>query len=220
MPKDTLGTPQETFIKETPIIKEDFGFAPIQETPQDFYNRRIIPVNTATVGRSIKLRNTFCLSGVVDVLTTPVTVAETTTETDLYSFRFSRDEWHPEMILRFSFSGVYSNTNGVDTFDLKVKMTDSGGATTYSTITSTAAAVTNVGFNGIWTGIIYTIGSSGTIQPDLIGRMNNVNKVEADSATVAINTQRTQTFSLTITWSANTAGNTAAIRQALLEVLN
>src|SRR3990167_4720090 len=148
--------------EETPI-KSDTGFPPQQETPQDFYNRRIIPVNTATVGRSIKLRNTFCLSGTIDVLTTPVTVATTITETDLYSFKFNRDEWHPKMVLRFSFSGVYSNANGADTFDLKVKMTDSVGATTYSIITSTAGAVTNAGFNGTWTGTIYTIGSSGTI---------------------------------------------------------
>ena len=207
-----------------PIKKEE---RKVEESPQiempvenSEFIRALFPPAATLIGRSIKRRDIFVLAGAIDVLTSPVTVATTVTETDLFSFKFNRNEFHNEMVLRLYFSGVYSNTNGADTFDLKVKMTDSVGATTYSTITSTAVAVTNVGFNGSWVGTIYTIGSSGTIQPDLIGRINNVNKVEADSSTVAIDTTKDQTISLTITWSANTAGNTATIRQAVLEILN
>lgn len=190
------------------------------EIRDEQFTRALIPPFIPLPGRTVKLRDVFIVSGAVDVLSTPVTVAETVTETNLYSFRFFKHEFHSEMVIRFTFSGVYSNTNGADTFDLKVKMTDSVGATTYSAITSTAGAATNVGFNGVWNGTIYTIGTSGTIQPDLLGRINNVNKAEADSATVALNTALDQTFSLTITWSAATAGNTATIRQAMLEILN
>lgn len=196
-----------------PTIPLDLG------PQQTDFNRALIPINTATIGRTVKLRDLFTTSGTVNVLITPVTVTTTITETTLFSFKFNKDEFHPKMALRFTFSGVYSNTNGADTFSLKIKMTNTS-ATTYSTITSTAGAVTNADFSGLWGGTIYTVGSSGTIQPNLVGRINNVNKVAAAASTSTLDTTKDETFSLTCTWTANTAGNTLTIRQAWLEIIN
>lgn len=188
---------------------------------QDFYNRRLLPVNTPNVGRSVKQRNMFCLSGAASVSSTVTTVTASvvsTTETNLATFKFLKDEWHPGMLVRLSALGVYTS-DGTRTVTIKVG-TGTAPTTEWNSMVSTAASTTNAPWNLVWTGIVGTIGSSGTLEAQMMGKINNVNKDDANSATVALATNATLTLAITATWSANDAGNAISIRQVLVEILN
>lgn len=192
-----------------------------REDSEEFYARRIIPTSATTVGRSIKLRDVFTISGAIEVNSTVATVStdsHTTTETTLGSFTFFKNEFHPDMLIRLTALGTYTS-DGTRTVTLKV---GSGAApvTEWNSIASTAASTTNQPWSLTWYGVIKTIGPSGTLEAQLIGSINNVSKNDANSATVAIDTTGNLILNLTATWSASNASNSITIRQYILEIIN
>lgn len=195
-----------------------------QSTPndiEDFYNRRLLPIETPNVGRSVKQRDLFTLSGAVSVSSTVTTVTASvvsTTETNLATFMFLKDEWHPGMLVRLTARGTYTS-DGTRTVTLKVGA-GTAPTTEWNSMASTAASTTNAPWNLVWTGIVGTIGASGTLEAQMTGRINNVNKDDANAATVTLVTNASLTLALTATWSANDANNSITIRQFFVEILN
>ena len=201
--------------------EEEFSLLHQEEEGRAALHRRFIPITVSTVGRSIKLRDKFILSGVVASDSTVVSVTadgSSGNETDLKSFKFFANEWHVGMVVRITASGVITD-DGTRTCTLRI---GSGLAATteWNSMTSTAATVTNAPWHLTWTGIVTTIGSSGTLEAQMNGKINNVNKDDANTAAVALNTQSSITIALTADWSANTANNSISVRQWLVEVLN
>ena len=183
--------------------------------------RKLIPRQTATVGRSIKLRDQFTLAGSVYTTATPVTVTASvvsTTETSLASFKFFNHEFHVGMVIRITAIGTYTS-DGTRTVQLKVGL-GSAPVAEWNSMTSTAASTTNAPWNMVWYGVIVAIGTAGTLEAQLTGAINNVPKDDANSAAVAFNTTLDNTISLTATWSANNGGNAISVRQFIVEVLN
>lgn len=197
---------------------------PVSEPPQDQeseINRRIIPVALSMIGRSVKLRDVFNLSGVVAADATAVTVTavgSSGNETDLKSFRFFVDEWHVGMVVRIYAAGVITD-DGTRTCTLRI---GSGLAPTteWNSMTSTAATVTNAPWSLTWTGIVNTLGASGTLEAQMQGKINNVNKDDPNTATVALATTTAITIALTADWNGTDAGNSISVRQWIIEILN
>lgn len=188
----------------------------LEDTGNLLDNNILFPVNVAMSGRSIKLRDVFNLSGAISVSSTVVTVSNTITETTLASFNFFPNEWHVGMCVRLTALGIYSTANATDTVTLTVKH----GSTATNTIVNTAATVTSQPWNLTWYGIIGTLGSSGTIESQMIGGINNVRKDDPNTATATIDTTVAELLALTATWSNALSGNTISIRQFIVEILN
>lgn len=192
-----------------------------EEEGRDGFLRRLIPVGTATPGRSIKLRDLFTLSGIVECDPTVTTVTAsvvTTTETDLASLRFFKDEFHRNIAIRITASGTYTS-DGTRTVTLRIGRS-LAPTTEWNSMVSTAASTTDAPWNLTWTGIVATIGASGTLEAQMQGRINNVNKDDANNAAVAFDTTVTNVLALTAQWSASNAGNSITIRQFTIEILN
>ena len=204
-----------------PIRKEE-GPAPdstgLPPDPKDEqFDRALIPPNTATPGRSVKLRNLFSTSGAIASDSTVVTVGTTGTETDLKFFQFFPNEWHVGMCIRIIANGVIID-DGTRTVTLRMR---SGLAPTteWNSMTSTAATVTNAPWNLVWYGIITTLGSSGTLEAQMKGSINRVNKDDPNISTVAFDTTSGIMIDFTADWNGSQAGNSISVRQWLVEVL-
>ncbi len=192
--------------------------APQQASSQ--FERAIIPAGVTTVGRSVKFRDVFSLSGAVASSSTVVTVTadgSSGAETDLKSFRFFTNEWHVGMCVRITARGVITD-DGTRTCTLRI---GAGLATTteWNSMTSTAATVTDSPWNLTWVGIVTSLGSSGTLEAQMAGSINRVNKDDPNTAAVTLNTQSEVTVALTADWSASNTGNSISVRQWLVEVL-
>ena len=206
---------QETEKTETKQ-EQVFGVEPINELKRALY-----PTQTPLVGLGVKSRQVFVLSGVVASNSTVVSVASDTSsgnETDLKSFTIFKDEWHVGMVIRITARGVITD-DGTRTCTLRI---GSGLAATteWNSMTSTAATVTNAPWELTWIGVVTTIGSSGTLEAQMSGKINNVNKDDPNTAAVTINTRGSIVIALTADWSASTAGNSISIRQWMVEGLN
>lgn len=193
-------------------------------------NNRLIPSNRSSsnqrisketqVGNSVKLRNLFALSGAVASEATVVSVTaagSSGNETDLKSFRFYGYEFHVGMLIRITAIGVYSS-DGTRTVTLRI---GSGLAPTteWNSATSTAASTANAPWHITWYGIVASLGTSGTLEAQMISKINNVNKDDANSATVAINTQTGFTVAFTADWDGTDANNSISVRQWVVEII-
>src|SRR3990167_2924468 len=188
--------------------KQNTGASPsIEESVDSFQQerdgltsllRRLVPVLTTFVGRSVKLRDLFTISGAVASNSTVVTVtaADGGTITDLKSFVFFPNEWHVGMCVRITARGVYTS-DGTRVAKLTIGSGLAASHTEWNSMTSTAAATTAAQWNLEWIGIITTLGSSGTLEGQMTGCINNVLKNDPNTAAVAINTQSAVTIALT-----------------------
>lgn len=192
---------------------------PVQDPKRD--DLRVVPVEVSTVGRSAKLRDVFTLGGTLASNSTVVTVTAAGSggnETDLKSFRFFPNEWYVGLTIRITAAGVITD-DGTRTCTLRI---GSGLATTteWNSMTSTAATVTDAPWSLTWTGIVTTLGASGTLEAQMQGKINNVNKDDPNTAAVAFATTTGITIALTADWSRNDAGNSISVRQWIVELLN
>lgn len=152
-------------------------------------------------------------------VTTVSTDSNTTVETNLATIVLTSPEIDlVNKVIRITALGTYTS-DGTRIVTVRV---GSGTAPTteWNSMVSTAAVTTNIPWNLIWTGIVASIGSSGTLEAQMVGSINNVSKNDANSATVALNTTATLTIALTAQWSAVTAGNSITVRQFIVEILN
>lgn len=210
-------------IREEKVAeKQDTGKQDVQQNvlEDNQFTRALVPPNTATIGRSVKLRNLFTLSGVVASNSTVVTVTaagSSGNETDLKSFTFFQNEWHVGMCVRVTANGVITD-DGTRTCTLRIG-TGLAPTTEWNSMTSTAATVTDAPWHLTWQGIVTTLGASGTLEAQMQGDINRVNKDDPNTATVTLSSTTTITLALTADWSDITAGNSISIRQWLIEIL-
>lgn len=202
---------------EKPTKKEASSFS----FPTEDNSMRVIPVQIATLGRSAKLRDVFTLSGALTSDSTVVSVTAAGSSgaiTDLKSFKFFPDEWHIGMCVRISASGVITD-DGTRVCKLSLGSGLAASHTEWNSMTSTAATVTNAPWHLQWTGIVTTLGASGTLEAQMQGDINRVNKDDPNTAAVALATDTAITIALTADWDGTDAGNSISIRQWLIEVL-
>lgn len=208
-------------IKEETAPPADAGLdagLSLKPNPRDGqFDRALIPPNIATVGRSVKLRNLFSTSGAVASDSTVVTVGTNATQTDLKSFKFFPNEWHVGMCVRITASGVITD-DGVRTCAIRI---GSGLAPTteWNSMTSTAATVTDAPWHLTWQGIVTILGASGTLEAQMQGDINRVNKDDPNTAAVALASTTAVTIALTADWDGAQAGNSISVRQWCVEIL-
>ena len=202
-------------------VSDDSGL--ISELPENEFIslHRILPIKIPMTGRTLKLRDVFTLSGAVNANSTVVTVTaagSSGAQTDLKSFMLFKDEWHVGMTIRITARGVITD-DGTRVCKFSIGSGLAASHTEWNSMTSTAATVTDSPWHLEWIGIVTTIGSSGTLEAQMTGDINRVNKDDPNTATVAINTTGSVTIALTADWDGTDAGNSISIRQWIIEVL-
>lgn len=210
--------------KTIPIKKEEIKTVTtqdntfLQEQPVDV--SRFLPIQIPMIGRSVKLRDVFTLSGVLNANSTVVTVTaagSSGAQTDLKSFTLFKDEWHVGMVIRITATGVITD-DGTRTCTLRIG-TGLAPTTEWNSMTSTAATVTNAPWHLTWIGIVTTIGASGTLEAQMMGDINRVNKDDPNTAAVALATNGSIVLALTADWDGIDVGNSISVRQWILECL-
>lgn len=223
MPDDIIPIKKEESTKRgTPSFSEPTDSPPQVDEGRDLFYRRLIPPETSTVGRSLKLRDLFTLAGTVVSDPTVVTVTaagSSGNQTDLKSFKLFPNEWHVGMLVRITATGVITD-DGTRVCKLSLGSGLAASHTEWNSMTSTAATVTNAPWHLVWYGIVTTLGASGTLEAQMLGDINRVNKDDPNTAAVALNTPTSITIALTADWSGSDAGNSISVRQWLVEVLN
>lgn len=150
---------------------------------------------------------TFGYTNSVNNIQLPVQVLATTTETTVYTRTFdgatigAANNWH--LLLR----GRYSNTNGVDTFTVRVKI---NGSTIYS-VNSVAGIVTDAPLFVDWLGTVIGFGPSASQTSFMSLVLNATMLAVTPSGNTSLDTLQPVTFAVTVQWSANTAGNDAIV---------
>lgn len=149
---------------------------------------------------------------VSDVISTTVTVVNTTTETSLFSANITAGTFAIKQLFKIILAGRYSTANGTDQVTIKFKI---NGTTALSIVTA-AGTVTNAPLFFSMHQTIRTLGASGTLWPYLEAVLNSIVTHVPGTAAKTIDTTADVTLSVTAKWSAADAGNTISIDQALL----
>lgn len=187
---------------------------PFKEVPEAPYKLRV-PVTSRRSG----IDQMFDWQGFVVANGTVTTVSNEAAETLLESINLTGITWHVGQVIRITAHGVYSTVSGTPTVVIRVGL-GAAPITEWNSMTSTAAAVTNVSWNLQFIGVVTAIGSSGTIEAQLSGRINNVLKDDPNTATVTFNTTTAPIVSISADWSAADASNSISIRSFVLEIIN
>lgn len=162
------------------------------------------------------LSKRFKIVGATDKLISDVVVANTTTETTVYTSTINANEFITNDVYSVRLNGIYSQASGSgDNFTMRVKI----GGTTVATITSSNGNVTNTPFDAEFVGTVRSTGVSGTIQTYFKGEFDNINKSSANTAATTIDTTASNDITVTIQWSAAKTGNTITIQQGFLRHL-
>lgn len=205
----------------------DFG-TPTARTGANQVTGRIINRPSRAIGVSsrkfLKLHPDFLVSGVLECDATVVTVAGDAGATTLKTYtiganQISRNNSVTELAgntFRIHTAGTYTTDDGSATVAIALKV----GSTTYHTITTTAASVTDAPWCIDWVIIVSAIGASGTAESYASAKTNNVNKDSGSTGTQTIDTTASQAISLTATWSSGSSGDNIKIRQFMVELLN
>lgn len=145
-------------------------------------------------------------------------IASTTTET-VFSGGFSipANSLSIGTVIRSEWSGIYSTT-GSPTLNFRIRYGTTGGVAvvTFGAITG-GTSVANFSWRVMFTGIIRTIGASGTLAGNALIFLNNGATETVTGAvvtktintTVTIDTTATTVLNLSLQWSASSASNTA-----------
>ena len=201
---------KEEKIEQPQDVDTDF-IVPQEEKLSELYKTRFFPRDTN--------RNSFTFPRTLNSSPTVTTVATTASETDLASIVILSNENRLYTTFKIYAAGVYSTlAGGAATVAIRVGL-GAAPTTEWNIMTTTAADVTNVSWHLNWTGIITVIGTSGTLEAQLQGKTNNVNKDDPNTATVTFNTTIRNTIGLTADWTASDASNSISIRQFICEII-
>lgn len=145
-------------------------------------------------------------------LQSPITVANTTTTTTLYTRSLAGNTIGQGQNFRLSAIGFYSTANGTDQFLIEC----SAGGFSALNATSVAAAVSNVPVLIDFTGTFYTNGlNSGSARTALTTTLNATTTTTVETSTTSsIDTTQPMDFVITIQWSNALAGNTLTLNSA------
>jgi hypothetical protein len=161
----------------------------------------------------VATRRALCLSS--DSITANTTVANTVTETTLFTGTVAANEMAAGKRFRATLAGRYSGL-GTDNWTMRFKM----GGTTFLTLTSTAAVVTNGLFSAEFTVTCRTTGAAGTVIGNAWAIANNGLLSSADTGTHTVDTTAAENLTVTLQWSAASASDTLTLTEATLELLD
>lgn len=151
-----------------------------------------------------------------DSKTTDTTVANTTTETTIYSISRPANQANvgKQVILRTM--GYYSTNSASDVFTVRLKI----GSTTIASFTTSGKNVANSWFDTEWVFTIRTLGASGTLIGMIKTESDTDSGISHATSTTAIDTTITNTFSITIQRWAASAWNTLTAAQGIARFLD
>lgn len=150
-------------------------------------------------------------------------ISNTTAETAFdASYSIPAGNLRPGSLIKVRYQGIVTAQNATDTLLVRLRIGGVAG-TALLTGTATDAAVSDV-FAGEWTGIIRTIGASGTIVgygthvdvPEVSGTA--VHDVTEILASTAIDTTVAQVLNATATWSVASASNSCRLDLMVVEI--
>lgn len=145
------------------------------------------------------------------VKTTTTTVANTTTETEIYSYNFQPNELHADERVVFNIDGIYSAATNTDVFTLRFKV----AGTTVHTITRAAnGSVTNAGWEIKYKGTIRTAGPTGEFIDFVKLSDDNDSYATGEVSPHPIDTTSAFTFQVTVQWNNAKDGNSFSATQA------
>lgn len=150
-----------------------------------------------------------------DVITSDTTVANTTTETTVYTESISPNELHVGQAITCRVLGRYSTANATDTFTARLKI----GGTTVASVVSTADNVTDGGFDLEFVITTRSTGATGSVIHHLTAVFNNEVKTNPAASTTAVDTTASTDITVTIEWSAADSGNTVTVTQGWCEYI-
>lgn len=150
-----------------------------------------------------------------DPKTSTTTVANTVTETTIYSVVVPANEFRAGAMISIEAYGFFSTANASDTFTMRLKK----GSTTILSVISTPKNVTNGAFHTKGAFTIRTVGAGGTAIAYMMTELDNEAKSTSETTTSSIDTTASNTYSITIQWTNADANNTLSCTQGVANFL-
>lgn len=148
-----------------------------------------------------------------DVLTTPQTVANTTTRTEVFNPDINAGSLIAGRIYQVDLMGKFSTANTSDTFSVDINL---AGATDLAGITNTGGNAGDDPWSVEFTFTVRSDGANGTIQPHTRGLFNS-EPADSHHAEISVDTTTVTELSVDLQWSAADAGNSVTLGQAHLK---
>lgn len=172
------------------------------------YKGRTFYASTSLVRRSIMLAQ--------DIVVTPVTVANTTTETTIYTVTMAANDLTAGKLINIKLYGRFSTANASGVYTFRVNRAGS----TILTIASTAYFKTNRPFDVDIRSTIRSIGASGTVITYAKTQQDNlVPNIEIGNLNT-IDTTVENTYTVTVQWSSGDLNNTLTLEGGATECVD
>jgi hypothetical protein len=149
-------------------------------------------------------------------VTADTTVADTTTETTIYTQAISADELYEGLMVHAKIIGHYDTSSASDFFTARLKV----GGTTIETLVSSAANITDGYFDIEFNFTVRSTGSTGSIIASAKGNFDGENVQTASQSADTIDTTTAEDITVTIQWDAADAGNSLTITQGITNFKN
>ena len=200
--------PGTTAAGSAPLKLSD---GPLMTTPEPGaieYKSHTFYATTYLVRRSIMLAQ--------DVVVAPVTVANTTTETTIYTSTMAANYLTAGKLMNMKLYGRFSTNSPSDLYTVRVKF----AGTTILTVSSTGKNTTDRPFDIDLRSTVRTIGSSGTIISYGKTQQDNLTPNIEISALTTINTTVLNTITITVQWNAASVNNTLTLEGGATECVD
>lgn len=148
-------------------------------------------------------------------ITSDTTVANTVTETTLYTETIPANELYQGQMITVQLFGLYSSANGADTCTLRFKI----GSTTIISVVTPANLVTNAPISAEYTFTVRSTGATGTVISYGEVYLDNTGASSASTATTTVDTTTSNNLVVTAQWSNALAGNTVTAQQAVTKFI-
>ncbi|MFV7234559.1 hypothetical protein [Flavobacterium sp. ZB4R12] len=172
------------------------------------YKDHTFYASTYLVRRSIMLAQ--------DVVVTPVTVSNTTTETTIYTSTMAANYLTVGKLMNIKLYGRFSTVNTSSIYTFRVKL----AGITILTIASTGQNVTDRPFDIDLRSTVRSIGTSGTIISYGKTQQDNLTPNIEIGNLASIDTTLANTISITVQWSNANAGNTLTLEGGATECVD
>ena len=183
----------------------------------NFQGAYTFPMSDGTAGQALTTDGAGQLAWkkpVQNVRATTTTVANTTTETEIFTYDIDANSLAERSIISLYMTGVYSNSAANEDFKIRYKL---NGVTIHE-LTRAGGNVSAIGWRASWSASIRTLGAAATLS-DYAEYLDNegIQAIEA-LATHTFNSTATTTLSATIQWDTANVGNTFSITQGILKI--
>lgn len=148
------------------------------------------------------------------IVTTTVTVQNTTTETEIYTTTIPAENLHANDISVLKLGGSYDTDSASETWTLKVKI---AGTTVHTIVRQSGNNVTAAGWELRFIITIRTEGASGTFLDLVILHDDDTSFADAETSTHSIDTTVDNVLSVTTQWGTAKAANIFRLQQGIVE---